>query len=557
MATRIAPQVQSEIHLTDAENKLCVLLDEFTRYLKDEQGITTACRINGGWVRDKLLGKESNDVDICLADMMGVPFVERFVAFLSKRKHVPVGKVTKIESNPDQSKHLETARTTLFGIDLDFVNLRDEEYAESSRIPTGVKFGTPLEDALRRDITINSLFYNVHTRSVEDYTGKGLNDLRDGLIRTPLPPLRTFLDDPLRVIRCVRFASRFGFEMTPELKDAARDATIQEALSAKISRERIGEEVDKMMKGPAPVRAIQLINELSLYHSIYYVHPDLSGVTSACIAAPNTSVTACAVLCKLLGASPSDIEPSLPRLHPMLVSQVLHDPGMKARLFLAASLFPFDGITYRDPKRREHLLVEAVIREGLKFGNKNYYLDGISALYSAASHLRGLSLEEKRFKTPSERVSIGLLLRHHKVHKPTSGSHWSTSLLFSLVCELVPLEGDTAANCIHRYNAFVSRVEELGVDKAVDARPLLNGNEVIKVVGSKPGPWTAVLLAKIVEWQLEHPDGSKDECKNWLERECSSGAINIQDLLELTPGSKRVQGDDKETFLKKARRSPQ
>lgn len=69
---------------------------------------------------------------------MGVPFAERFVAFVSEKKHVPVHKVSKIESNPDQSKHLETARTTLLGIDLDFVNLRSEEYSEHSRIPTQV-----------------------------------------------------------------------------------------------------------------------------------------------------------------------------------------------------------------------------------------------------------------------------------------------------------------------------------------------------------------------------------------------------------------------------------
>lgn len=88
--------------------------------------------------RGQLLDFECNDVDICLADMMGVPFTERFVAFVSERMQVPVHKVTKIESNPDQSKHLETARTTLFDIDLDFVNLRSEEYSEHSRIPTEV-----------------------------------------------------------------------------------------------------------------------------------------------------------------------------------------------------------------------------------------------------------------------------------------------------------------------------------------------------------------------------------------------------------------------------------
>ncbi|KAF9243781.1 hypothetical protein BU15DRAFT_86220 [Melanogaster broomeanus] len=550
MATRIVSQVQDEIHLTDAENRLCNLLDEFTRHLKEEQGIVTACRINGGWVRDKLLGIDSNDVDICLADMMGVPFVERFMTFLSEKKHLPVNKVTKIESNPDQSKHLETARTTLFDIDLDFVNLRSEEYAEHSRIPTEVKFGTPLEDALRRDLTINALFYNIHTRSVEDHTEKGLDDLRNGIIRTPLPPLQTFRDDPLRVIRCIRFASRLGFEMTLELLNAARDQGIQEALSLKISRERVGEELDKMMKGVEPLRAIQIIHDLSLYHSIFHVPADIISVASAAVAAPELSLTACTILYNLLSPPSPETQKPVTRLHP-------DPPYSYARFFLAASLFPFAGITYKDHKQKVHPLVEAVIREGLKLGNKNYYLDGIQALYDSAAMIKGLSLDEDRFKKGSERVAIGLLLRHTKVHKPASGSHWASSLLFSLVCELVPLgHGEEADKCIQRYNAFVSRVEELGVDKLVDAKPLLNGNEVISVVGGKPGPHTAVILAKVVEWQLEHPEGGKDACISWLTEEHSSGRFNVQELVESTSAAKRVQVDSR-GGSKKAKRSPQ
>ncbi|KAF9229680.1 hypothetical protein BS17DRAFT_744049 [Gyrodon lividus] len=557
MAARIAPQVHKEIRLTDAEDKLCNLLDEFTQHLKEEEGIVTACRINGGWVRDKLLGHDCNDVDICLADMMGIPFVERFVAFLSEKKHLPVHKVTKIESNPDQSKHLETARTSLFDIDLDFVNLRSEEYAEHSRIPTEVKFGTPLEDALRRDITINTLFYNIHTRSVEDHTEKGLDDLRNGIIRTPLPPLQTFRDDPLRVIRCVRFASRLGFEMIPELQDAARDQAIQQALASKISRERIGEELDKMMKGVEPLRAVQIIHDLSLYHSIFQIPAEISSVASAAVAASELSLTACTILHNLL--SPSSPKAQKPAIlpHPTLLVHALNDKGTKARFFMAASLFPFAGITYKDHKQKVHPLVEAVIREGLKLGNKNYYLDGIQALYDAAAITKGLSLNEDRFRMPSERVAIGLLLRHTKVHKPTSGSHWSSSLLFSLVCELVPLgNGQEAEKCIQRYNAFTSRVEGLGLDKLVDARPLLNGNEIISVTGGKPGPQTAVMLAKVVEWQLEHPDGDKDACISWLKEEHSSGRFSVQELTESTSGAKRIQAESRGSS-KKAKRAPQ
>ncbi|KAI5991484.1 hypothetical protein EDD15DRAFT_2169291 [Pisolithus albus] len=544
---RVAPDIRQEIHLTDAEDRLCALLDEFTRHLAKEQDIRTTCRISGGWVRDKLLGQDSNDVDICLSDMMGVPFVEQFVAYLSENKHIPVNKVAKIESNPDQSKHLETARTTLFDIELDFVNLRSEEYAENCRIPTEVKFGTPLEDALRRDITINSLFYNVHTRSVEDFTEKGLHDLRNGVVRTPLPPLQTFRDDPLRVIRCVRFASRFGFEMTPELRKAAQDDSIQEALISKISRERIGEELDKMMKSVQPLRAVQLINELSLYHCIFRVPDNILAMASATPSSQETSVIACTVLDNILSTGSPSTSQSVVTVHPTLLSHVSRDPGTKARLFLAASFFPFYGITYKDRKQREHYLVEAVIREGLKLGNKNYYLDAIPALYAAASELiDGLSLNQDRFRDPS---GTRLFLRNPKIHKSHSGTHWTSSLLFSLVCELTRLGGLSngefaVKECVERYNAFTTRIGELGLGDIVDAKPLLDGNDVTRLAESKPGPWTKIVLDKVFEWQLEHPEGDKAACASWLKEECSSGRIDVQALIESTSGSKRTQAGE-------------
>ena len=76
------------------------------------------------------------------------------------------------------------------------------------------------EDARRRDLTINALFYNVTEMCVEDFTGRGCRDLDAGISRTPLDPLVTFLDDPLRVMRAVRFASRFNFELVPGIARA-------------------------------------------------------------------------------------------------------------------------------------------------------------------------------------------------------------------------------------------------------------------------------------------------------------------------------------------------
>ncbi|KAG8891337.1 CCA tRNA nucleotidyltransferase, mitochondrial, partial [Tulasnella sp. 408] len=277
------------IQLTPQEDRLCTLLDQFTNDLKEKRPDLppVECRIAGGWVRDKLLGGDSNDIDIALSSMMGIAFAELFVPFIEE-KGFEVRNITKIARNPEQSKHLETCKATLMGLEIDFVNLRSEEYALDSRIPTKVEFGTPEQDAMRRDITVNALFYNVHTRSVEDYTGKGLDDLREGVARTPLPPRETFLDDPLRVLRCIRFASRFGFELDPSLKESVREKDVKDGLVSKISRDRVGEELDKMLKGRDPLHSLQLVEELGVHEEIFYLAP--SAKPSGPVAPRRTSV---------------------------------------------------------------------------------------------------------------------------------------------------------------------------------------------------------------------------------------------------------------------------
>lgn len=158
-----------------------------------------------------------------------------------------LGSFHKIKKNPEKSKQLETTTVKIFGRDVDFVNLRKEVYSEDSRNPV-MEFGTPEEDAERRDATINALFYNIHTGLVEDFTG-GLNDLKAKRITTPMDPEKTFKDDPLRVLRLIRFSSRLGFEIDPHVEQWMGDPTVAENLKLKISRERVGTELSKMLKG--------------------------------------------------------------------------------------------------------------------------------------------------------------------------------------------------------------------------------------------------------------------------------------------------------------------
>ena len=85
------------------------------------------------------------------------------------------------------------------------------------------EIGTPEEDARRRDITINSLFFNIKTNQVEDFCGNGIEDLKNSFIRTPINPLITFRDDPLRILRVIRFAVRYQFTIDESILKAAQD----------------------------------------------------------------------------------------------------------------------------------------------------------------------------------------------------------------------------------------------------------------------------------------------------------------------------------------------
>ena len=152
---------------------------------------------------------------------------------------------------------------------IDFVNLRAEEYTSDSRIPDLMRIGTAEEDAFRRDLTINSLFYNINEGIVEDMTGRGLEDLKKRIVATPLPPLTTLLDDPLRVLRSVRFAARLRFGMDEALTEAAADERVKQALEQKVSRERVGSEVDLMLKSRDPVGAMRLLINLGLIETVF------------------------------------------------------------------------------------------------------------------------------------------------------------------------------------------------------------------------------------------------------------------------------------------------
>lgn len=198
-------------------------------------------RLAGGFVRDTVMGIECHDIDVALDNISGLSFA---LGLSEKLKEHP--NVHKISANPDKSKHLEAAIVNMLGYSVDFVHLRSETYTET-RIPQ-IKPGTPLEDALRRDITINSLFYNLITEEIEDFSGRGLEDIKNKIIETPLDPRITLIDDPLRVLRIFRFKSKLRFSISDRIYDVLKDTEVGNALEKKVSNERVGIEILKMLE---------------------------------------------------------------------------------------------------------------------------------------------------------------------------------------------------------------------------------------------------------------------------------------------------------------------
>eukprot|EP00758_Cryptobia_borreli_P004418 Tbor_TRINITY_DN4361_c0_g1::TRINITY_DN4361_c0_g1_i1::g.7778::m.7778 len=233
------------------------------------QNVRCTLRVAGGWVRDTLLGRVSHDIDIAIETpaseelITGEAFANHIASYNEKyTSNAHKSTISVVKTNPEKSKHIATAQMIVLGSPLEFCHLRHDEYTDVSRVPT-VRPGTPKEDALRRDFTVNCLFYNLHTKEVEDFS-TGLDDLQTKILRTPLKPMETFLDDPLRLLRGIRFAGQLGFSVHPDIIMCALDTTLVSKLKDKVTRERIGIEVGKMLGGNAPFTCFDLLLETNL-----------------------------------------------------------------------------------------------------------------------------------------------------------------------------------------------------------------------------------------------------------------------------------------------------
>ena len=231
---KIVPkELNINFSLTELEQKI------FSFFLSNNPQ-NSIFRVAGGWVRDKLLSINNEDIDITIDNITG----QEYISLLSQLNTENSKAFKIIKNTNEKSSKLQTATINLYGKDIDIVNLRKEIYNQNSRIPI-ISKGTPEEDAMRRGITINCLFYNINKKCVEDFTNKGLNDLKNGIINMPKDAKISFSEDPLRTLRIIRFATRFSFELSENILE---NLEITNEFKNIISFQRIEKELSKMME---------------------------------------------------------------------------------------------------------------------------------------------------------------------------------------------------------------------------------------------------------------------------------------------------------------------
>ncbi|MDD7461595.1 MAG: HD domain-containing protein [Prevotellaceae bacterium] len=240
-------------YLSDAD--LAQLLDQdiFHQISLAADNLGVECYVVGGYVRDLFLERPSKDIDVVVVGS-GIAVAEELKRMLGKRAYISV------------FRNFGTAQVKCKDIEVEFVGARKESYNRGSRKPI-VEDGTLEDDQNRRDFTINALAICLNKNRFGELVDPfdGLADMEDGIIRTPLDPDITFSDDPLRMLRCVRFATQLRFYIEDETFDAlTRNAHRIEIISG----ERISDELNKIMMTDQPSRGFVDLHRCGLLELI-------------------------------------------------------------------------------------------------------------------------------------------------------------------------------------------------------------------------------------------------------------------------------------------------
>ena len=251
------------IYLTTEELKEKFAGKIFQQIQQTADELHLECYVVGGYVRDLFLQRPSTDIDVVVVGS-GIAIAEALGKRLGKGAHVSV------------FRNFGTAQVKYKGQEIEFVGARRESYSHDSRKPV-VEDGTLEDDQNRRDFTINALAVCLNADRFGELVDPfdGLEDLKEGTIRTPLDPDVTFSDDPLRMMRCVRFATQLNFFIDDETFDSLERN--RERINI-ISKERINDELNKIILAKTPSKGFVELDRCGLLPLIFPELVKLQGV---------------------------------------------------------------------------------------------------------------------------------------------------------------------------------------------------------------------------------------------------------------------------------------
>ena len=251
------------VELTTEELKQYFKADIFKQISATADALGLECYAVGGYVRDIFLQRPSQDIDVVVVGS-GIAMAEALGKRLGRGAHVSV------------FKNFGTAQVKYHGMEVEFVGARKESYTHDSRKPM-VENGTLEDDQNRRDFTINALAICLNAARYGELVDPfdGIGDLKERTIRTPLDPDITFSDDPLRMMRCIRFATQLNFYIDDETFEALGRNRERIAI---ISRERIADELNKIILSPTPSKGFIDLDRCGLLELVFPELAALQGV---------------------------------------------------------------------------------------------------------------------------------------------------------------------------------------------------------------------------------------------------------------------------------------
>lgn len=496
-------KIKTNIKFTPQELEvISIIKDVINKYSPSVQAF-----IVGGLIRDRLVGLPSHDLDIMVYPIKAEDFARLIT------KHLNIKDPHIIKENPEKSRYISTSKIYLptnYGIqEIDIAQARQDVYKGDSRIPS-TEPATPEQDMSRRDFTVNAIAFDIKNNKIVDFTGKGIQDLITGTIRTPQDPLKTFSDDPLRIFRAIVYAAKLNAKIDPETYKAMLDPSLREEIKLKISRDRIGQELLKILKNPNPEYALKLLKDTGLMENI--ITEALKGSKYEGKLAeldmsqnnPHHKLT----LWEHSMQTIKNILDKYPETEPekrviMILSALMHDLGKLYKETWGESKSHPGSRSFHGHEKISKEMSELILRYIKIEGD---YLNVIPKLVEF--HMRPHIYTEQK---------EGGMRSLRKFLRNVSEQSLNWLDVFNLaISDALAKDINIDPNIVQEYQNLEKRLQEALISLSPtpnkpELKPILNGNEIMTILNIKPGPQMKEIMEFVRELKDENPNITKEE----------------------------------------------